>query len=58
MLAIHPSRLLTFPTELRDILEFKICKRAGHIFVGDLRSEMERHYAPAHSRRGMVEKAG
>lgn len=48
MLATHPSRLLTFPRELQDILGFKIRKGAGHIFASDPRSEMERHYARAH----------
>ena len=48
MLATHPSRMLTFPQELQDILGFKVCKGAGHIFAGDPRLEMERHYGPAH----------
>ncbi len=45
MLGIHPSRMLTFPAELQDILGFKICKGAGHIFAQDPRVEMNRHYS-------------
>ena len=37
--------MLTFPTELQDILGFKICKGAGHIFAWDPKEEMNRHYS-------------
>ena len=44
MLGIHPSRMLSFLPELQDILGFKICKGAGHIFAQDPRLEMNRHF--------------
>ncbi len=44
MLGIHPARMMTFSTELQDILGFKLGKRAGHIFAQGPRKEMERHY--------------
>ncbi|MFL2527878.1 MAG: phytanoyl-CoA dioxygenase family protein [Candidatus Azotimanducaceae bacterium] len=44
MLGIHPSRMLSFSPELQDILGFKICKGAGHIFAQDPRLEMNRHF--------------
>jgi ectoine hydroxylase-related dioxygenase (phytanoyl-CoA dioxygenase family) len=47
MLGIAPARMLGFPRDLQDILGFKVCKGAGHIFTQDPRVEMERHYAPA-----------
>lgn len=47
MLGIAPARMLGFPSDLQDILGFKVCKGAGHIFAQDPRVEMERHYAPA-----------
>jgi hypothetical protein len=45
MLAISPGRMMTFPRALQDIIGFKVCKGAGHIFAQDPRLEMERHYA-------------
>jgi ectoine hydroxylase-related dioxygenase (phytanoyl-CoA dioxygenase family) len=50
MLAVHPARMLTFPESLQDILGFKVCKGAGHIFAQDPRAEMKRHYGPADGR--------
>ncbi len=47
MLSVDPARLMTFPRELQDILGFKMCKGAGHIFGQDPRSEMVRHFKPA-----------
>ena len=44
MLGINPARMLKFPTKLQDILGFKICKGAGHIFALNPRKEMSRHY--------------
>ena len=44
MLGVHPSRMMTFPKELQDILGFKLFGGAGHIFAQDPRVEMERHY--------------
>ena len=44
MLSIHPARLMDFSRELQDILGFKLCGAAGHMFATDPRSEMERHY--------------
>ncbi|XOV89680.1 MAG: phytanoyl-CoA dioxygenase family protein [Pseudomonadota bacterium] len=44
MLSVHPARMMTFPRELQDILGFKQCKGAGHMFAQDPRLEMERHY--------------
>jgi ectoine hydroxylase-related dioxygenase (phytanoyl-CoA dioxygenase family) len=46
MLSIHPSRMLTFSAQLQDMLGFKVCKGAGHLFADDPRSEMQRHYGP------------
>ena len=36
--------MLSFPKELQDILGFKICKGAGHIFAQDPRLEMNMHF--------------
>ena len=44
MLGIHPSRMMTFPEALQNILGFKLAVRAGHIFAQDPRLEMQRHY--------------
>lgn len=44
MLGIAPGRMMRFPRELQDILGFKRCKGAGHIFAQDPRLEMERHF--------------
>ena len=44
MLAIHPARMMSFPTELQDLLGFKQSQGAGHIFAQDPRVEMQRHY--------------
>lgn len=45
MLGIRPERMMTFPRPLQDILGFKICQGAGHIFASDPRAELERRYA-------------
>jgi hypothetical protein len=47
MLGIHPERMMTFPKALQDLLGFKMCKGAGHIFGQDPRLEMTRHFAAA-----------
>ena len=47
MLSISPARMLSFPETLQDILGFKVCKGAGHMFAQDPRAEMNRHYGPA-----------
>jgi hypothetical protein len=47
MLGVHPERLMAFPAALQDILGFKMCKGAGHIFGQDPRVEMTRHFASA-----------
>ncbi|MEM7019868.1 MAG: phytanoyl-CoA dioxygenase family protein [Pseudomonadota bacterium] len=47
MMSVHPTRMLTFPKELQDILGFKVCKGAGHMFAQDPAEEMHRHYGPA-----------
>ncbi len=47
MMSISPARMLTFPKSLQDILGFKVCKGAGHMFAQDPRAEMSRHYGPA-----------
>lgn len=44
MLGISPQRMMSFAPELQDILGFKVCKGAGHIFAQAPRSEMQRHY--------------
>lgn len=44
MLGISPQRMMTFPEPLQDILGFKLCRGAGHIFAQDPRAEMERHF--------------
>lgn len=46
MLGIRPERMLTFPRPLQDILGFRMCKGAGHIFGTDPRVELERHFGP------------
>jgi hypothetical protein len=49
MLGVRPERMLAFPPELQDILGFKICKGAGHIFASDPRLELTRRYGDAPS---------
>jgi ectoine hydroxylase-related dioxygenase (phytanoyl-CoA dioxygenase family) len=44
MLGIYPPRLLTFPRALQDILGFRICIGAGHLFATDPRAELHRRY--------------
>ena len=44
MLAVSPGRMMTFALELQDLLGFRVCKGAGHIFAQDPRREMQRHY--------------
>lgn len=44
MLGVHPARMMGFSETLQDILGFKQCVRAGHIFAADPREEMIRHY--------------
>ena len=44
MLGVAPERLLSFAPELQNLLGFKVCGGAGHIFAQDPRVEMERHY--------------
>ena len=44
MLGIHPARMMTFSSQLQNILGFKLCKGAGHIFAQDPGVEMIRHY--------------
>ncbi len=46
MMSVHPSRMLTFPKALQDILGFKRCKGTGHMLAQDPREEMARHYGP------------
>ena len=47
MMSISPARMLTFPKSLQDILGFKVCKGAGHMFAQDPRAEMTRQYGSA-----------
>ena len=44
MLGVHPARMMTFPEALQDILGFKVCRGAGHLFATDPRAELQRHY--------------
>lgn len=44
MLGIKPERMMTFSEELQNILGFKICKGAGHIFASDPRQELINRY--------------
>ncbi len=55
MLGIHPARMMTFDRELQDILGFKVCKGAGHIFAQDPRIEMTRHYGGLEARDAYLE---
>lgn len=50
MLGVSPGRLMSFPRALQDILGFKRCKGAGHIFATDPAVEMVRHYSDAPTR--------
>ena len=56
MMAVHPARMLTFPSELQDILGFRNCKGAGHMFAQDPRQEMLRLYGPADSNDPYMER--
>lgn len=47
MLGISPGRMMSFAPELQDLLGFRTCKGAGHIFAQDPRREMLRHYGDA-----------
>ena len=44
MLGVRPERMMGFPAALQNILGFKICQGAGHLFAGDPRAELERRY--------------
>ena len=44
MLGVRPERMMTFPEELQNILGFKLCKGAGHIFASDPRQELSNRY--------------
>ena len=44
MLGVKPERMMTFPEELQNLLGFKICKGAGHIFASDPRQELINRY--------------
>ena len=44
MLGVRPERMMEFPETLQDILGFKICQGAGHIFASDPREELLRRY--------------
>ena len=44
MLGVPPDRLMTFSTELQDLLGFRMCKGAGHLSATDPRQELERRY--------------
>ena len=50
MLSIHPARMMGFARELQDILGFKLCGGAGHMFATDPRNEMVRHYGDTDQR--------
>ncbi len=56
MMAVHPSRMLTFPKQLQDIIGFRNCKGAGHMFAQDPREEMLRHYGPADANDPYMER--
>jgi len=45
MLGVGAEKMMAFPRELQDMLGFKICNGAGHIFAQDPRAELERKYA-------------
>ena len=44
MLGVGPARMMTFVRELQDIIGFKMCKGAGHIFAQDPRLELARRF--------------
>nr|WP_070960802.1 phytanoyl-CoA dioxygenase family protein [Hyphomonas sp. Mor2] len=44
MLGISPQRMMSFSTELQDLIGFKMYGGAGHIFAQDPRTEMQRHF--------------
>ena len=44
MLGISSERMMTFPKELQNILGFKMCKGAGHIFASEPRKELTNRY--------------
>jgi len=47
MLAVRPERMMTFAPDLQDLIGFKQCFLAGHIFGGHPRLELERRYPTA-----------
>lgn len=56
MLAVHPARMMTFAPELQDVLGFRMCRGAGHLFASDPRSEMLRRYGEAEPDDPYLEK--
>ncbi|NKC00199.1 MAG: phytanoyl-CoA dioxygenase [Pseudomonadales bacterium] len=56
MLGVRQERLMSFPTELQDILGLKICQGAGHIFALDPREEMIRRYGTGDAQDPYLER--
>jgi ectoine hydroxylase-related dioxygenase (phytanoyl-CoA dioxygenase family) len=56
MLGVHPERVMTFPAALQDILGFRMCGGAGHLFASDPRSEMMRHYGAGNKDEGYLRR--
>lgn len=44
MLGVSPARLMNFSSALQDILGFRMCQQAGHIFGLDPRAAMQLRY--------------
>ncbi|MEM7079636.1 MAG: phytanoyl-CoA dioxygenase family protein [Pseudomonadota bacterium] len=44
MLGVRPERMMGFAPQLQDLLGFKICQGAGHIFANEPRVELTRRY--------------
>ena len=56
MLGISPGRMMGFAPELQDLLGFRTCKGAGHIFAQDPRREMNRHYGGSDAQDSYLER--
>ena len=56
MLGVRPERMMQFPTQLQDILGFKICEGAGHLFACDPRAELTRRYHDANDEDPYLER--
>jgi len=56
MLGVKAERMMTFPKELQNILGFKLCKGAGHIFASEPRQELTNRYGKGSAKDKYLEQ--